>query len=622
MLRIPRVYSQHRCFLLMNADRHASLRSPLYLAILILLWLVVYVSALFHPALFDDADSVHAEAAREMLLRHDWITLHANGIRYLEKAPLMYWAIAVSFRVFAVHDWSARLPLAFGVLMLLLAVFFLGRRIFSEAGGFYAALASAFALGPYIFTRFLIPDILVGLWLILSFDFFLRTLEETRPSRFSCWGLAIACALNVLTKGLIGLIFPAAAIGLYLLLTRNLRHLLKMRIFSSTVAFLAVAAPWHILASLRNPDQANIRGFFWFYFVNEHFLRYLNKRVPRDYGTVSLLLFWGLVLVWLFPWSSMLPQALARVPILRVRDVTLTSAVRARLLLFLGAFFIVSFFSFSSRQEYYVLPALPALALILGGWLAEEEDDRSSLRGSARISAAILLILGVMACVVMLGIAIASPSVSPHADIADLLHSAPEQSEQYALSLGHLLDLNMRVMTLFRPPLLLFGISLLLGTVGNFVFRHYNHPALGNASLATMSVLLLLAVHQALVIFSPILTSKPLADAIQRIYQPGDIIVINGEYEAGSTLNYYTGHEVRMLNGRGADLWYGSFFPDAPKIFDDNKSFRRLWTGPRRVFLWTEEENQRAALEGIDRSTVYPLARSGGKQVLSNRPPN
>jgi hypothetical protein len=134
-----------------------------------------------------------------------------------------------------------------------------------------------------------------------------------------------------------------------------------------------------------------------------------------------------------------------------------------------------------------------------------------------------------------------------------------------------------------------------------------------------MSAGILIAIHMAFTIFSPLLTSRPLADAIARAYQAGDIIEINGEYEGGSSLNYYTGHPVRILNGRSANLWYGSFFPDAPQIFDDAASFQKIWAGPRRIFLWTEIGEQDKALTGIDRKTVFPLARSGGKLVLTNR---
>jgi 4-amino-4-deoxy-L-arabinose transferase-like glycosyltransferase len=588
-----------------------------------LIWLVVYGSALFTPALLDDADSVHAEAAREILLRHDWVTLHVDGIRYLEKAPLLYWMMAASFRLFGVHDWSARLPLALGVLALIYSVYFLGKRAFGESAGFYAAVASSIAFGPYIFTRFLIPDILVGLWLILSLGFFVFTFEGSEPSRWACWGLAASCALNVLTKGLIGLVFPIAAIGLYLLLTGQLRHLLKMRIISSSLIFLGIAAPWHILAGIRNPTQGGVRGFFWFYFVNEHFLRYLNKRVPRDYDTVPLLIFWGLIVVWLFPWSAFLPQALGEARMFRRREWSGSTAERAMLVFLLGAFFVVLFFSFSTRQEYYVLPALPALALLIGRWLVDEEESRagSPLRRWGYVSSSVLAILGLLAWVVTVFLAFWTGPVAPSSDIAELLHSGPAESQQYALSLGHFLDLNRRVMPMFRAPLLLFGFSLFVGSGLNWHFRRRSRPDQGNWSLALMSVCLMIAVHMALVTFSPILTSKPLADAIARVYKPGDIIEINGEYEGGSTITYYTGQQVRILNGRSANLWYGSFFPDAPQIFDDEDSFRRRWLGSQRVFLWTEIGGQKKVPAGIDRSMVFVLAQYGGKAILTNHPP-
>src|SRR2546421_286375 len=370
------------------------------IAVIASLWAAIYLAGMFTPALLDDADSVHAEAAREMALRHDWVTLHVNGIRYLEKAPLMYWGVAGSYSLFGVSDWSTRLPLMLGVLGLLFATYALGSQSYGDRGGFYSALVLGTALGPYLFTRFLIPDILVGLWLALSFYFFLRTLKEEPPSRLSCWGLAAACGLNVLTKGLIGLVFPIAVIGLHLILTGNLRHLLRMRLFSSTLIFFAVSAPWHVLAALRNPDQGVVHGFLWFYFVNEHFLRYLNKRVPRDYDTVPLLVFWGLLLLWLLPWSAFLPQSLRNVPLrLRALRSGLDREQRANLLFAIWAFVIVFFFSFSTRQEYYTIPAVPAMALLVGGWLAREHDapPNSAPRRTGRISSLVLFAIGIVA---------------------------------------------------------------------------------------------------------------------------------------------------------------------------------------------------------------------------------
>jgi 4-amino-4-deoxy-L-arabinose transferase-like glycosyltransferase len=235
--------------------------------IIILLWAAIYAAAMFTPALLDDVDTVHAEAAREMVLRHDWVTLYTDGIRYLEKAPLMYWNVAASYKLFGISDWSTRLPLMLTVLALLLATYSVGKRAYGETGGFYSAVALGTCVGPYIFTRFQIPDVMVGLWLTLGFSFFVQSFEEEPPSRLACWGFAATCALNVLTKSLIGLVFPITTVVLYLLLTGNLARLRKLRLVSSSIVFLLIAAPWHILAALRNPSQGPVRGFLWFYFV-------------------------------------------------------------------------------------------------------------------------------------------------------------------------------------------------------------------------------------------------------------------------------------------------------------------------------------------------------------------
>ena len=591
-------------------------RTRIYVLLIAVVWAAIYVSSLFQPALLDDADSVHAEAAREMLLRHDWVTLYIDGIRYLEKAPLLYWGMAASFKAFGVGEWSARLPLALGVLALLLGTFRLGRRVFGPEGGLYSALALGACFGIYIYTRFQIPDVLVALWLTLGFDFFLQGLEKNPPSRLACWGLAAATALDVLTKGLIGLVFPGAIILLYLLLTGNLRHLLRMRLLSSTVVFLAVAAPWHILAALRNPGQGQVRGFLWFYFVNEHFLRYLNERVPRDYGTVPLAVFWALLLLWLAPWSVFLPPAVRALPLRwRAMRSQLSARDRANLLFLAWALVIMLFFSFSTRQEYYNLPAVPAIALLVGGWMERESASAvgSRERRAGRISSLVLFgmgIAGFIAAVIMLRLSETAPA---GAELADLLHQRAATS--YVLSFGHIFDLTPQALGVFRAPLLGVALALLLGTGLNWYLRRRGSPARGNMALAAMSVALLLCVHSAFVTFAPILSSKKLALVVEQQYRPGDTIVINGEYEQGSTLNLYTGIPVHILHERSANLWYGSQFPDAPQVFETNSSFKTLWQGPGRVFLWTEEQHP-PQVKGV---TVYEVAHSGGKYILSNR---
>jgi 4-amino-4-deoxy-L-arabinose transferase-like glycosyltransferase len=583
----------------------------------VLLWAIVYIPGLFSPPLLDDADSIHAEAARELIVRHDWTTLYIDGVRYLEKAPLMYWGMAASYTVFGARDWAARLPLALGMLVLLLVTYSLGKRTLGEHAGFWAAVVLAVSIGPYIFTRFIIPDLLVALWLTLGLDFFLRTLDDEPPSRLSCWGLAATAALNVLTKGLIGVVFPAAIIVLYLILTGNLKHLLRMRLLSSLAVLVVIAAPWHIAAALENPPAGQSRGFLWFYFVNEQFLRYLGKRVPPDYDTVPLIVFWGLMLVWLFPWSAFVFQSLAQVPH-RWREwhSGMDRRQRAMLLYAIWAAVILVFFSFSTRQEYYAIPALPGLALLIGGWLQQEDESpaTSKLRRSGRIGSTALLGLAVVIFAIAMFLLLQSKSMPADSDLAELLKKNPNE---YALALGHVFDLTPRALGLFRGPLATFSIALLLGSLLNVLYRRRNFAQAGNWVLTIMMVFVLLAVHQGLVIFSPVLSSKKLADAIEQEYRPGDVLVANGTYEDASTLNFYLRQPIHIVNSRDeGNMYYGALFPDAPSIFEDDASLQALWKGPQRVFLWAEEDN---VPPFIKQSGSYRLARSGGKLILMNR---
>jgi hypothetical protein len=429
---------------------------------------------------------------------------------------------------------------------------------------------------------------------------------------------------------LIGLVFPIGTIFLYLLLTKNLRHLLRLRLVSSFMVFLAIAAPWHLLAGLRNPAQGEARGFFWFYFVNEHFLRFLKKRYPADYDTVPLWLFWGLMLVWLMPWTAFIVQAIRQVPgKLAAFRSGLSAQQRATVIFALWPLLILLFFSFSSRQEYYVLPGLPGVALLLGGWLARESasENNSAERRSGSISSMVLVVVGAAICIACVMLAWQAQAPPPHYDIAELLKQNPQD---YALSFGHFLDLTPQAMGAFKVPLLATGFAFAVGTILNLVLRRRNRASAANIALTIMTVVLLFAAHQGLVIFSPVLSSKALAEAIESHWKPGAIIEDNGDYEAASSVNYYTRHQIRILNGRCNNIWYGSKFPDAPPIFDDDASFEKLWRSDNTVFLLTdakaspdrkpaEECPQKEHLpDYVVRDKACVMARWGGKVIIGN----
>jgi 4-amino-4-deoxy-L-arabinose transferase-like glycosyltransferase len=588
------------------------------LVILMLLWLAVFGPGLFSPPLQDDVDASHADAARDILVRHDWVTLHENDIRYLEKAPLPYWGMAIGMKLFGVSTWSARLSLDLSALFLALLLYFFGRRFLTPQSGFWAAVVFLATIGPYLFTRIMIPDVTIGLWIGITLYLFLDGWQSGKPSLLSCWTIAGAIALNVLTKSLIGIVFPCSIMFLFLLLVRDLRHILKMHLFSSALVFLLVAAPWHILAALQNPPAGQAKGFLWFYFVNEQFLRYIGKRYPVDYDTVPLLLFYGLIFLWLLPWSVFLPQALGqvRLRLMRVADAR-RSPEAALLLCFIWPAVILLFFSFSTRQEYYLAPGLPGLALLIGHWMAREADAPigSDIARTGRRSSTLLLVFGLLMAAITGALAQRTHAPAPGLELFDLLNKNPDL---YALSLGHMLDLTGEAMSFFRGPLIGTALAFFFGTLLNWLLRRRGKVVIANWALVAMMIAFIECAHISLGVFYPILGSKQFAVAIQRHLQPGEHIVYDGEYANASSVRFYTGQQILVLNGRINGLWYGSLFPDSPDIFLDDTRFDNLWAGPDRVYFITHDEKKRDTLATY--APVYLLTKAGGRYVFTNRP--
>ncbi len=423
--------------------------SPRSIALIVLAWVILQFAGIFSPGLLDDVDSVYIEIAREMLHRHDFVTPYIDGIRFFDKPPLMYWLAASSMRVLGETDWAARLPLALAILALFLAIYALGLRLYSERAAFYAALIFATAIGPYLYTRFFIPDLLLCLWMTLGVHCFLIALDRAadrastqRSALLPSLAFAAVLALNLLTKGLIGLVFPLAFVLLYLLITRQLRLLPKLHLLPSALVFAAIALPWHILAALRNPAIAMPAGqglparagWAWFYLYNEHIARFLGRRIPHDYGQTPVWLFWLYALIWIMPWAAFLPAAIPSSAatgdqVSHLRPGPPTPAREAALTVTLWSLIVLVFFTLSSRQEYYSLPALPALALMLGGLLASAEAPRVTARNRRAALAChryLLLPLASLVAVTCAFFAITAPRPIAGTDLATLLSSNPE----------------------------------------------------------------------------------------------------------------------------------------------------------------------------------------------------
>jgi hypothetical protein len=260
------------------------------------------------------------------------------------------------------------------------------------------------------------------------------------------------------------------------------------------------------------------------------------------------------------------------------------------------------------------------MVLLIVAWLVREAQEAETFAVPNRLVvsgqriAMALLVFGSVAAVAAVFFVMHAQPPGPNVDLANLLQQNPGE---YALSFGHFLDLNAQAMGAFRNPLLLTAVSLFGGTLACFLLRRDYRPHAANLWLAAAAFGFLLAAHTGLQIFSPVLTSKPLADAIAPVLKRDDILIIHGEYEAGSTLGFYLRrNDIHIYEGRSSNLWYGSFFPDAPAIFEDADSLKMNWGGVRRVFLWQDLSQPLPKLPG----KTYVIAESGGKQIISNQP--
>jgi 4-amino-4-deoxy-L-arabinose transferase-like glycosyltransferase len=589
----------------------SSSRRNVYLVVALIAAAIYVGSMVSPPRLMDDVDAVQAQIARTMLASGDWVTARLDGVAYLEKSPLNYWMIATSFRAFGVRDWAARVPnvLSAGALSLLTCAFGIwacGRR-----AGFYAGLCLSTCVGLFLFTRISIPDVSLGLTVTLAMWAFLRVLdpEESRPGT---WAAVMAASIGTgfLLKSMVAVIFPVAAALIYLAVTRQLfsRDVWKrLRPFSGLAIGVAIAAPWIVLATLRNPPSfawtmhsgpGEYHGFLWFYFVNEQVLRFLNVRYPRDYATVPRFYFWALHLVWLFPWSVYFP-AIAK---LSFRPVD--RAGRTRLLALCWTGFMLVFFTFSTTQEYYSMPCYAALALLLGSAMAEGGDwIRWGTRALAVASG-----FAALACAALL---VMVRTVPTPGDISTALVTHPKA---YSLSMGHIGDLTIASFAYLRFPLRLAMLAFLIGALGNW--RATEQRAFLAAAL--MMVVFFHAAQLALVDFDPFMSSRPLAEAL--LHSPDGQLIVNGQYYFFSSVVFYTNKNVLLLNGRINNLVYGSYAPGAPDVFIDDAQFKTLWGGSGRRYIVSVNAKV-PELEGlVGASEMILVADSGGKSLFTNLP--
>ena len=338
---------------------------------------VLWFALLAGRPLYDPDEGRYAEIPREMLSGGDWVIPHLNALVYLEKPPLQYWLTALVFRGFGQNEFTARLCTGLAGYLSLVMVFFLARKLWGFDAGVRALLLTSASTLFVLLGHQLTLDMLLSFCLIAALSCFLMAQARRdaaphwRTWMLGCWA---AMALAVLTKGLIGALIPAATLVSYVVWQRDWQLLRRLNLRWGIALFAAIAVPWFALAARADPR------FLTFFFVREHFQRFLT---PIEHRTEPWWFFVPVLVVGIMAW---LPQA-ARVLVSTIVERAAHGQFATARLLWIWCVFVVIFFSCSdSKLIPYILPAVPALALLCAGDKAG--DSRGNLLAGALLSLA------------------------------------------------------------------------------------------------------------------------------------------------------------------------------------------------------------------------------------------
>jgi 4-amino-4-deoxy-L-arabinose transferase-like glycosyltransferase len=549
----------------MEGDRRkaASGRTSLAPLLPVVLAAVVYLPTSGGRGVIDYDEGYYSQVALRMAETGDWVTPYANGVRFLEKPPLMYWVTAGSFLALGPSELALRLPTALALIALVWVTARMAQRAAGPAAGLFAGLCAAFSVGTCLFTREALHDVWLVLFVSLALYAFLEWQRD--PGHPIGWALLFYAALagGFMTKSLVGVALPMGIAILFFLIWRERPDWRRLHLVPGSLLFLALAAPWHVLAAVRNP------GFLDAFFVNEQFLRFLGRHDPPVVWSVPLLTFWALVPVWFFPWTAFVPAAVAaaRAPADEVQRTL------ARLAL-AWAVVVLVFFSFSGRLEHYVFPALPAFSLLAGMALART-DHLKRVRWGFRALAALGLAVLVAAAGAGLWLAtsghglggpVARGSVLPETDFSILA----EMPAAIARGLVGPAVVTIAALTIGFPA------ALWLETRGR---RR-------TAVLAVAAVMVVFcgAVQWSLTVCEDLISSKRFGRAVAREARPGDHLVVVGDYESANSVSFYQPLHVEVVGGVAYALVPGMKYPDAPRVVLTRAELEALWWGAGRVF--------------------------------------
>ena len=568
-----------------NRGSRAFLRfsvSPFLYCFLLLLAIFILFSGLDRPA-FMDHEGRYAEVAREMLLSGDWVTPHLNFAVFLNKPPLPYWLTALTFLVTGLSEY-ARLWQAFVGMLVLVVTVWLGHTLAGRRAGLFAGVVLLSSGGFFLESRLLRPDLLLTLWLCLALVGVVKALSlfssATASAAATRWIIlsAASLGLSVLTKGMVGVVLAGGIIGGALLWSRRLAVVRQVPWLLALGAFLLVVLPWHVLVGMRHD------GFWWDYVVNQHLLFFFDQKFPRDSLPDSVPVFWGAFLGRTFPWVAFVPVAvwwaLARAWKTRAPQHVVP-------VVWLGV--VLGFFTLSpSRLEHYTVPALPAVALVLGSWwaaLGEQEKVR---------------FLVPIVCSGLIGV------------IGFFVLPMRLAMEEWAREFPVLLT---------SARLVCGGLVLGAGLAGVVFWRGGTQAdAKTLVAMACAAVPLFFYTHRALVEIEPVNSWKPIGMRLAALLPPDGeaVFAASDEYQICGGLNFYSRKPLSIVLPDG-------YIPptylrlDGQAAFVTRADFAARWQSLRPLLLVVDPEHSDADPEQWIPPPRHEVGRWGLRRMFANQ---
>jgi len=567
----------------------------------LLVLLVVSVPFLFlgigSISLLDPDEGLYAAIAREMIERGDWVIPYFNGLSYLEKPPLYFWLTSLTMWLGGPSEWAVRLWSRLPALGTVLLVWRMGRQLYGPAGGLVGGLALATTAGVAIYVHKASTDFLLIFCLTLAIYGFIRDLERTEKGRTRFLLLYLGAALALMSKGLIGVVFPVLIVGISMVWVGRpaLRHL---NLGWGAAVFGGVTLPWHLFVAWRDPS------LLWFYVVDNQLLRFLNIRgVVEDDVPISTIGFLLVSFLWFFPWGVFLLARPASDP---------SPTARWRAVIVIWALVVFVFFSLArSKLEYYSLPAFPAMAILVGGaWAGGRDIGRWLWVGLVGCSA-----VGIW--MVWQGAVLTS---------GQALAGLAEMNVYYRILHEQGLPFPFPSPRPFGLLLQGLGLVLLIGW-GFAVFcwmRRWPRASFGTL-LATAGVIAIL-ILQLFREIEPHHSAKAVSYAVKANASSADLIVHEGSLEYSAAIPFYTGRRVVVVNGKQGELgervavWLaGARGREAEGWYIGTRELAQLWQSPKRIFFVTQRPWTRSILATLPSTHVNKIGRYGSRWLYSNR---